>query len=66
LGVAAGGLLATSAGKLLEPLPFQTGAHDGLTYARIAMVFLGVAFFGAAIPAMRAVRVRGAQALRQE
>lgn len=66
LGVAAGGLLAALAGRFLEPLLFQTSARDGLTYGAVAGVFLGVAFLGAALPAMRAVRVRSAQALRRE
>jgi putative ABC transport system permease protein len=66
LGVSAGGLLAWLAKGFLEPLLFRTSATDAATYAAVGAVFLAVALAGAAAPALRAMRLRGAEALRQE
>jgi putative ABC transport system permease protein len=66
LGVFGGSVVTILAGRMLQPLVFETSTRDVATYSVVACVLLVVAFFGAAVPATRAARVNTAAMLRQE
>jgi putative ABC transport system permease protein len=66
VGVIAGIILALSAGRLLQPLVFETSTRDLTTYIVVASVLMAIAFLGAAVPATRATRVNAAITLREE
>jgi predicted permease len=64
LGILVGGLASLWIGKLLASLLFGVGATDPVTYASMGLVLILVAALAGLIPAMRAVKVRGASALQ--
>lgn len=66
IGIVAGGLASVWVGKLLASLLFGVGATDPVTYASMGLVLVLVAALAGFIPAMRAVRVKGASALQSE
>ena len=66
LGVTVGMVIASLAGRILQPLVFETSTRDAAIYAVVASVFVAVALIGAAVPATRAVQVNTASTLRQE
>jgi putative ABC transport system permease protein len=66
LGLAAGLVGALLTTRLLNALLFSTPAHDPLTFAAVALVFLAVASLASYIPARRATRVDPLIALRSE
>jgi putative ABC transport system permease protein len=63
-GIAAGLASSILLGKTLRGLLFGIGASDSLTLAGASALLLLVALLAAAIPAVRAMRVDGAQVLR--
>jgi ABC-type antimicrobial peptide transport system permease subunit len=65
-GILTGGLASLWAGKLLASLLFDVAATDPFTYAGMSGVLLAVAALAGFIPAVRAVRVRGASALQSQ
>jgi len=66
LGIAAGIATSLLAANLLQPLVFETSTRDLLTYSSVTAILLATAFFGAALPALRAARLDPAQTLRKE
>jgi predicted permease len=66
VGVSGGVVLAILAGRMLQPLVFETSTRDVATYLVVACVLMTVAFLGAAVPATRAARVNTVAILRQE
>jgi predicted permease len=65
-GVAAGGVAAVFATRLLASLLFAVKPDDPATFAGIAFLLLLVALLGCAAPARRAVKIDPMQALRTE
>lgn len=66
LGVTLGLLVATAAGRWLQPLLFQQSARDPLVFAGVGLLMLAVALGASALPATRAARADPARALRAE
>jgi predicted permease len=65
-GILAGALASLWTGRLLASLLFGVGATDPVTYVGMGGVLLGVAALAGFLPAVRAVRVRGASALQSQ
>jgi predicted permease len=66
LGVALGGAVAALAGRWIQPLLFRTSARDPLVYACVAAILLVVAVLATVGPALRAMRIDAAVALRKD
>jgi predicted permease len=66
VGIVTGGLVSAWAGSLLGSLLFGIGATDPFTYAGMASVLLLVGALAGLIPAARASRIRGTQALEAQ
>jgi predicted permease len=66
VGIAAGALASLSAGTLLSTLLYGVDANDPAAFGGMALVLLVVACVASALPAARAARTRGTQALRAE
>ena len=65
-GVALGAAFSAALGRLVDSLLYGVGSGDPTTFAATALVLLAVALAASALPAVRAVRTRGLQALRTE
>ncbi len=65
-GVAAGSVLAFAGTRLMRSLLYGVGPTDPTTFTATAVVLLAMAALAGALPAMRAVRMTGARALRAE
>jgi len=65
-GLALGLGTAFALGRLMESLLFGVGASDPLTFAAVAVLFLGVTAWAGYVPARRAARVDPMTALRYE
>jgi putative ABC transport system permease protein len=63
-GIAAGTILALIVTRLMSGLLFGVTATDPLTFASVGLLLLTVALIGGLLPALRATRIDGAQALR--
>jgi predicted permease len=63
-GLAIGLVVALLAGRLIEPLLFETSARDPLVLVGVAATLLLVAALASAVPALRAKRVDPIEALR--
>jgi putative ABC transport system permease protein len=66
IGVVAGLAIAFGATRVLGSLLYGVKASDPLTFATVAFALLLVALFATYIPALRAIRVDPAIALRDE
>jgi ABC-type antimicrobial peptide transport system permease subunit len=66
LGIAAGALASLWAGDLLGALLYGVSATDPASFATMALGLLLVAGVASALPAARAARTRGIQALRSD
>ncbi|MFL5580049.1 MAG: ADOP family duplicated permease [Gemmatimonadaceae bacterium] len=66
LGIVAGLAGALALGRVMEGVLYQVSARDPLTYIVVAAILGAVAILASAVPAMRAVRVDPAIALRAE
>jgi predicted permease len=66
VGIVAGGVASLWVGKLLASLLFGVGTTDPITYGGMGLTLLLVAALAGFIPAVRAVRVRGASALQAD
>jgi predicted permease len=66
VGVAAGGVAAAAASRLLESLLFGVRPTDPATYAAVAALLLAVASLAAWVPALRAARTDPVVALKTE
>lgn len=66
LGILIGGLASLWVGRLLMSLLFGVGATDPITYLSMGVVLIAVAGFAGFLPAIRAVRVKGASALQSQ
>ncbi len=64
LGVAAGTAMAVAAGRLAQPLLFQTDANDPLLLGGVSLLLVAIALVAAGFPALRAKRVDPMTALR--
>lgn len=56
--------MALAAARVLSSLLFGPGANDPLTFAAVAVVFLGVAGLASYLPARHAARIDPLRALR--
>ena len=65
-GAALGGLVALAAGKIAEPLLFETNARDPAVFAIVGSTLLAAALLASTIAAMRARKVDPIEALRAE
>ncbi len=65
-GIAIGTVLALGTGRFLQPLLFETSAHDVFTFGSVACVLLIAAIAACAVPALRASKVNPVEALRTE
>jgi putative ABC transport system permease protein len=65
-GVLAGIVLAAACAPLIAGLLFQTSPLDGPTFFVVAAVLVAASLLAAGVPAVRAVRVNPAEALRYE
>ncbi len=65
-GVASGAAVAVSAGRLAQPLLFQTDASDPAVLGGVGLLLVTVALLAAGVPALRARRVDPMTALREE
>ena len=66
IGVAIGGLVAYAAGRSLEAILAGVPAADPLTFASVAGLCAAMTFIGSLFPALRALRVDPAKAIRVE
>jgi putative ABC transport system permease protein len=66
IGVGAGALVSLGGARLVASLLFGVAATDPVTFFGMALVLLLVAAAAGTIPATRAARTRGLQALRTE
>jgi predicted permease len=66
VGLAAGMAIALLAGGFLEPLLFETTAHDPKVLTGVAVVLLAVAVVACLVPARRAASVDAITALRAD
>jgi predicted permease len=66
IGLTTGGTLAWFAVRLARSYLYGVKAHDGLTFAAVALVLAAAAFVAAWVPARRAAAVDPIQALRSE
>jgi predicted permease len=66
IGVAAGTVLAALAARAMGQLLYQTSPLDAGTYLAAAVLLLAAVSISALVPAMRAMRVQPAAALRYE
>lgn len=64
VGVACGLALTVAASRALAGLLFDVTPTDAPTYAAVVLLLAAVALMAAAIPAFRATRIEGSQALR--
>lgn len=65
-GIALGIILSLAGGRFIEPLLFDTPAHDPVTMAGVAAVLLATTVLACVIPALRARRIDPIEALRAE
>jgi predicted permease len=65
-GLSLGFAVALAAGHWIQPLLYQTSAHDPAVFAAVAAALAGAALAASLIPAWRASRVDPAVALRAE
>jgi len=65
-GIVPGILVSLAAGSLIASQLFGVSAHDPLVFGGAAAVLLAVAAMAAALPALRALRIEPATALRHE
>jgi predicted permease len=65
-GIAAGGVLAVTATRFLEPLLYRVSRNDPAMFAMDAVILLGVSVLAACLPARRASRVDPLTSLRAE
>jgi putative ABC transport system permease protein len=65
-GLAVGLAIALGSTHLMSSLLFTVGARDPVTFAVTPLVLLSVAVLACALPAMRAIRVDPAVALRAD
>ncbi len=66
IGLGLGAVVALAAGRLIEPLLFQTSARDPATVALVGVTLALVTVAASAIPAWRAASIRPTDALRAE
>jgi predicted permease len=66
IGIVAGGLASLWVGRLLGSLLFGVGTTDPVTYIGMGGILLSVAALAGLLPAVRAVRVRGASVLQSQ
>jgi ABC-type antimicrobial peptide transport system permease subunit len=66
VGVVIGSALALNAGRLIEPLLFETSPRNPMIFAVVALVLLVVALLASVVPAWRASRVDPIEALRTD
>jgi putative ABC transport system permease protein len=66
IGIAAGGVLAYGAGRMLESLLAGAKPWDPQTFAAAAALVLAMTVAGSLVPAIRAVRVDPTTAMRAE
>ena len=66
LGVAIGLVLAVAATRLMAGFLFNVSPLDGVTFAGMSLVFLGIAFASSYLPARRAAASDPVAALRAE
>jgi len=66
VGIVAGGIASLWVGRLLGSLLFGVGATDPVTYVGMSLVLVLVAALAGLIPAARAARIRGTQALEAQ
>lgn len=64
VGIAAGSLLAFGLGEVLSAIVVGVSSRDPLTYLVVAALFLVVSVFASVTPALRALRIDPAEALR--
>jgi putative ABC transport system permease protein len=64
IGITAGLAASAALSGVLDGLLFGVAAADPLTYAFVTTMLAGVALLAAALPALRAARIPGAQVLR--
>jgi predicted permease len=65
-GIAAGFVLALAAARFIEPLLFQTSAHDPAVFAVVSATLIAMAVLATVIPAARAQRINPMEAMRTE
>lgn len=66
IGALTGGTIAIAAGRLLEPLLFETSARDPLVYLTVVALMVSVAGLAALIPGRHAAMIRPIEALKSE
>ena len=66
MGIASGAAMAWFAVSLTSSYIFGVQAHDGFTFASVAIVLAAAAFLAAWIPARHAASIEPMQALRSE
>jgi predicted permease len=66
VGIVIGTVIAFNAGRLIEPLLFDTSPRNPLVFAVVTVVLLVVALLASVIPAWRAARIDPIEALRAE
>ena len=64
-GIGAGTAAAAAVARLLTGLLYGVTPTDPATYLAVAVLLIGVAIVSGALPAMRAVRIDGARALKE-